>query len=53
MTEYTSPLEQLVGQLHSDLHRGLDPSQIEGLRSQYGENRLQEKKKAGFFARCL
>ena len=53
MTEYTSPLEQLVGQLHSDLHRGLDPSQIEGLRSQYGENRLQEKKKAGFFARFL
>ena len=53
MTEYTRPLEELVRQLHSDPHRGLDASQIDALRSQYGENRLQEKKKAGFFTRFL
>ena len=51
--EEEDPREELVRQLHSDPHRGLDASQIDALRSQYGENRLQEKKKAGFFTRFL
>lgn len=43
--------EDVVMQLHSDAKRGLSDQQVVSLRSQYGENRLREKKKKTFLQR--
>ena len=53
MAVHTTPLNELAKELHTNPQRGLDPSQISQLLSQYGENRLKEKKKASFLVRFL
>ncbi len=53
MAVHTTPLNELTKELHTNPQQGLDPSQISQLLSQYGENRLKEKKKASFLVRFL
>ena len=53
MAVHTTSLNELAKELHTNPQRGLDPSQISQLLSQYGENRLKEKKKASFLVRFL
>lgn len=51
MAIHTQPLSELLEQLHTNEHQGLSAEQAAQHLSQFGPNRLKEKKKKGIFAR--
>ncbi len=51
MAIHTQPLSELLEQLHTNEHQGLSAEQATQHLSQFGPNRLKEKKKKGIFAR--
>lgn len=53
MTPHSTSRDEVLKSLSTDSTKGLSSEQVESLRSEFGENKLSEKKKKSTFARFM